>query len=711
MRRPMPVVLQLEMADCGAACLAMTLEWHGKIVGLPELRDQIGTGAVGSRASTILDAGLRHGLLGRGVRLEPESLKFLPRGSILHWSLAHFVVYDGLSRKGVRIVDPAVGRRVIGPKEFSRQFTGVALILEPGEGFRPGGRRDNRIWHYYCRRILERRRALGRVALVSAFVQLFGLALPLFTGLLVDQVLPNRDLDLLTVVAAGAASLVLFQILASLTRSYLLLNLRTSFDAELSMDFVSHLVRLPYSFFLRRSVGDLTSRYASNRMIMDMLTSASLSTLIDGMLVISYLGLILAISPVLGLLVSTLGVLHLGGFLVSYRRIRELQSQDLEAQARAQSQLIGMVQGMESLKASGYETLAVRRWSHRLIDALNIGLARGRLSASVDAWRYALDVGAPLAILIAGAWLVLQSRLTLGTMLAANGLALGFLRPFSGLLSTAFRMQELRSHVERVQEVITTPGEIVASARTAPTLRGDIAVESVSFRYDKSGPEILREVSFRISAGQTLAVVGKSGAGKSTLARLLIGLDRATTGRILYDECDLVEVEPNSLRSQIGIITQRSHLFGTTIRDNIALFDPHVSQEAMVEAAILAQIHDDIERLPMGYATPLLDGAPSLSGGQRQRIAIARALVRKPAILVLDEATSELDTVTESRIMSGIRGLGCTRVVIAHRLSTVEHADLIVVLDDGRVSESGSHRELVGASGVYASLIAAQSVG
>jgi len=705
----MPFVRQLEVADCGAACLAMTLQWHGRIVALQELRECVGTGAIGARASAILDAGERYGLRGRGVRLEPDALHFLPRGSILHWALTHFVVYDGISRRGVRIVDPAGGHRVIGHEAFGRQFTGVALIFEPGEDFRTGGRRDHRIWDYYFRRIAGHRGELAQIATASVLVQFFGLALPLFIGILVDRVVPVRDHDALVVVALGAFSLVLFQILAVLTRAHLLLHLRTRLEGELLMDFMHRLMRLPYGFFIRRTVGDLIARYLSNRMIQGVLTGTTLSALFDGAPALLYLVLVLAISPALGLLVAGLALLQLFGFLSSYRQTRTLQYEELEAQAQLHGQLQGMIQGIESLKASGSEQRALTRWSHRLVDALNVGIKRDRLGANVDTWRFALEAATPLSVLIAGAWLVLHDRLTLGTMLAASGLAAGFLRPFGSIVATAVHLQKLRGHVDRVQEVIATPPEASGPVSAAPAIRGDIAVERVSFRYDSSAPEILRDVSLDIPAGRAIAIVGRSGAGKSTLARLLVGLESPTTGRILYDGRDLRELDLTSVRSQIGIVTQRAHLFGTTIRDNIALFDPDVSQEAIVGAAMRAEIHDDIQRLPMRYETPLLDGAPSLSGGQKQRIVLARALVRRPTVLLLDEATSELDAVTESRIMAGILELGCTRVIIAHRLSTVVHADLIVVLDQGRVSEAGTHRELVGANGVYSSLVAAQS--
>jgi ABC-type bacteriocin/lantibiotic exporter with double-glycine peptidase domain len=658
-RRRIPYVQQMEAADCGAACLAMTLGYHGRQVPLKETREVTGSGRGGVSARAILEAARQYGLRGRGVKLEPEDLRYLPPASILHWGLDHFVVLDRVTRKGVRIVDPAVGPRLVPWTRLAEQFTGIALTLEPGDRFEEGGHVPTGL-RGYLTKLLAHRALFTRVIVISLMVQLFALSLPLLTGVLVDEIVPLEDRQLLTVLAVGLLAVVGFHLVATLLRSHLLLYLRTVLDTQLSLGFMDHLVSLPYA-------------------------------------------------PPMGLLVLMLGGLQVGLFLFARRRYRELTSQDLEVRSRSQSQLVEMLSGMETLKALGSERRSVERWSHRFVDELNVSLARGRLVAWIGSLRGALEIGSPLAVLAFGGYQVLDGRLSLGLMLALNALAIGFLGPLSNLVSTALGLQELRSHIERLEDVMTTPPEQDAEQVSSPErLAGAIALERVSFRYGPRQRLVLQEVSLTIEPGQKIAIVGKSGAGKSTLARLMVGLYRPDSGRIVYDDFDLAGMDLQAVRSQIGVVTQSAHIFGTSIRSNIALADPAIPMERVVEAARLAEIHDEILALPMGYDTLLIDGGASLSGGQRQRIALARALVRRPGILLLDEATSDLDTITESRVMENLVGLQCTRIFIAHRLSTVVDADLILLLDSGRLVESGTHAELLAREGPYAELVAAQ---
>jgi len=709
--RRIPVVQQDTSMDCAAACLTMLLGYHGKPLPLADVRQVVGSGRDGATAEALLAAARWFGLRGRGVRIDRvEELAALEPGAILHWRFSHFVVLEQLRGDRLTIVDPAGGRRVVSSREARRSFTGVALLFEPAEDFeRTTAGAPRRGLRRYLQPLLARSGSLARVLAMSFLVQLFALAVPLLIGVLVDRVVPHQDVDLLVVLAFGLAALVGFNLLAVLIRSHLLLDLRTRLDAQLTLDFVDHLVALPYSFFQERSPGDLMMRMNSNATVREILTAGALSTVLDGLLVSLYLVVLVIASPQLSLLVLVLALLRIALLLVTRARQKELMTQSLETQSAAQSYQVQMLAGIETLKASGSEDRAVEHWSNLFVDTLNVSLARGRLQAVIDALLAGLAMASPLAILIYGARQVFAGALTLGEMLALNALAAGFLVPLTQLVTTAFQFQFLDSYLDRIDDVMQTPREQEPGASRPPgPLRGAIRLERVSFRYGPAAPAVVRDVSVDIPRGSFVAVVGRSGAGKSTLANLLVGLYRPSEGRILFDESDLAELDLRTVRSQLGVVPQYPYLFGMSIRANIVLADPALPLSRVVEAARLAHIHEDIQAMPLAYDTLLSDGGASLSGGQRQRLALARALVTRPAILLLDEATSALDAITESAIQAELARLRCTRIVVAHRLSTIRHADLILVMDEGRIVEYGTHGELAASGGTYAELIAQQ---
>ncbi|MBW8876400.1 MAG: peptidase domain-containing ABC transporter [Acidobacteria bacterium] len=707
--RRVPYVQQTTPSDCGAASLTMVLAYHGKHLRLDEVRKITGFGRDGADALALLSAGRIFGLRGRGVKVEEvDDLRFLPPGSILHWQFNHFLVFERMTRDGAEIVDPGGGRRKVSREELGRSFTGVALMFETGEDFEPQEGQPRRL-DRFIRLLKEQSGVLQRVLVTSAMLQLFALAMPILIGVLVDRVIPQGDVQLLTVLGAGLAVIVGFSFLSSLLRSYLLLYMRTHLDARMTLEFLDHLVDLPYAFFQQRSAGDLIMRLSSNSTVREILTSGALSGVLDGLLVTVYLVLLFVASPTMGVLVLVLGALRIGLFLFTRKRTRDLMSRSLQTEAKSQSYQVNLLAGIETLKASGAEHRSVEQWSHLFVDVLNVSLSRGRLQAFVDSTLSALGTASPLVILVWGAVQVLQGHLTLGTMLAMNALAAGFLTPLSTLITNAFQFQLLGSYLDRIEDVLETPREQDPSTvNPAPRLKGNIRLENVSFRYGPFAPWAVQEVSIDIPAGRFVALVGRSGAGKSTLASLLVGLYTPTEGRILFDGIDLSELDLRSVRRQVGVVPQHPYLFGNSIRANVTLSDPTLPLSRAVEAAKLAHIHDDILAMPMGYDSILADGGASLSGGQRQRLALARALVHRPAILLLDEATSALDTRTEREIQRELEGLRTTRIVIAHRLSTIRHADLILVMDDGRLVEQGRHDELIARDGVYASLVAAQ---
>ena len=614
-RRRVPYIQQTSAADCGAACLAMVLAYYGKQVRLDEIRDLIGTGGRGTSALRLLESGRWHGLRGRGVKVENTSdLEYLECGAILHWELRHFVVFEEFTSRGAHIVDPAFGRRHVTHEELKHSLTGVALSFQPTEDFEPVGKRSHGMGRY-LREISAHSGLVGRLLVSSVVLQLLALALPILTGLLVDRVVPRGDYQLLSILSAGLAAIVIFNFLISLIRARLMLYLRTQLDAKITLKFLEHLINLPYAFFQQRSAGDLMMRLNSNAHIREILTSSTLSGLLDSSLVSLYLILLFFTHVPMSLLVLGLGLLRVVLFLLIRRRQRELMSESLQAQARSRSYQIEMLAGIETLKAQGAERRAVSHWSNLFVDELNVTLARGRLDAIFNSLLGALDTGSPLIILTFGGLQVLQGDLSLGTMLALSALATGLLAPLSALVSTGVQLQLLGSYLERINDVLETPREQQPEEVTpAPQLTGRITLEAVSFRYSPLLPPAIDDVSIDITPGSFVALVGVSGAGKSTLARLLLGLYQPSAGRILYDGIDLATLDLPSVRGQLGIVPQQPYLFAGTVRQNIAQAAPHLPLERLVEAARLAHLHDEILAMPMGYETVLADGGSSLSG-------------------------------------------------------------------------------------------------
>jgi ABC-type bacteriocin/lantibiotic exporter with double-glycine peptidase domain len=617
------------------------------------------------------------------------------------------VVFEQVTKSGIVILDPSQGRRHVREDELARRFTGIALTFELTESFQSEGKEPDFAWRF-ARTVLQSDGLLPRIVVTTLILQLFVLATPVLTGAIVDQVVPNRDYRLMVVLEAGLVSFMAFYFLGRFVRGHLLLHLRTRLDMKMTIGFLAHVVRLPYAFFQLRSPGDLMARLYSNVNIRDVLANGALSAVLDGTMVFLYLILLLVVSPKLALVVTALAIGQVMTFLLIRKRQFELQAEGLRKQAETRAYHVDLFTGIETIKAMGCEDGAVRRFSDLFIAETNVAVAGGKLNALFDALLSTLGVSNPLLTLAFGAHLVLDGKLTLGSMLAINALANNFLTPVVNLVRSAQQVSLLGTYYERIDDVLQSAPEQADGVGARRRLSGRIALEQVSFSYGKTLPPVLRDVSVDVRPGQFVAIVGPSAAGKSTLGSLLFGLYQPAAGRILYDGLDLNGLDVRSVRQQMGIVTQRTVLFGGSIRDNITMRDDSIPLDQVIGAAQLAALDEEINAMPMGYHTLLLDGGASLSGGQRQRLALARALVRKPRILLLDEATSALDTATEGVVQRALASLECTRIVIAHRLSTIMNADLILVMDNGRIVERGTHEELV-RGGLYRKLVTVQS--
>ncbi|GAB3158675.1 NHLP family bacteriocin export ABC transporter peptidase/permease/ATPase subunit [Amycolatopsis stemonae] len=707
--RRLPVLLQLSATECGAACLAMMLGYHGRATQVSECREFFGAARDGITARALVQAARSFGLRTKVFSLDLPALPRLELPVIAHWSFNHFVIIEAKLRKGYRIVDPAFGRRVVGDDEFAREFTGVVITVAPGPAL-AGRRPGQSAWSVYLRQVLRMRgwrRMLAQVVGASLVLQATALAVPALTKVLVDYVIPLRLTDVLGIIAVGAVLIVLTNLVAAYLRSAMLIYLQGRFDTQIMLGLFGHLLSLPYTFFAQRTSGDLLLRLGSSAAIREMLTGQALSAVLDGGFVLVFLVVLATQSWVFGLLAFGIGAVQVVVLLVTARPLRDLTQRYLVAQAESQSFGVQLLKGIGTLKASGVEDRVLDFWSNLFHRELGFSLRRNQYAAVVDTILTALRTLAPLLLLTVGMVSVVDGTMPLGTMLALIAIATAFLTPLASLVTTGQQLQLAGAHLRRIVDVIEAEPEPVAPVPDV-RLSGRLELSGVTFSYDPHGPRVLHDVSFTAEPGEKIALVGRTGASKSTLALLLLGLYHPTGGTIRYDGKPLAELGIDGVRRQFGVVLQEPFLFNGSIRANISIGDPAMPLEKVVEAATLAGIHDEIERMPMRYETLLGEGGSGLSGGQRQRLALARALATTPTFLLLDEATSHLDLATEALVDHNLSALACTRIVIAHRLSTVQNADRILVLDQGRVVEAGRHEELLELGGHYAGLVRTQ---
>ncbi|MFT3696205.1 MAG: peptidase domain-containing ABC transporter [Kofleriaceae bacterium] len=706
-KKAVPFTQQLEWTDCGAASLCMVMAFHGKEVKLAEVREAMGIGRDGVSAKAILDTAEKYGLTGRGIKVNIEQVKLLKQATILHWEFNHFVVFDRIVKDGVRIVDPATGPRDVTMADFARQFTGVAIELLTTARFTKQKFEKGRLKRYVDE-LLSEKGLFSRIVVISLFLRLLALAMPLVTGMIIDKVVPRADYSLLYVCLATIAGMTIFNIISEVVRSFILLHLRIALDTRMTLGFLDHMVSLPYSFFQRRSTGDLMMRVDSNGTVREIVTSKSMSAILDGLFVLLYAGVIFYVNPLLGIITILMSGVEALVFLCARPTYQRLLAADLDKQAKAHSYMVQLLGGIETLKCAGAERLGLEKWSNLYTDEVNVKMQRARVSSYVDSIRGAVASLGPMLILTIGATSVMSDKLTIGTMLAMNSLATSLFGPLSALVSSALELQLVKGHMDRIDDVLQTPVEQDRDAVVQPPrLRGHVTVKNLSFKYGEQAPLVVQNVSLEIPPGSSVALVGPSGSGKSTLLNLLSGLYKPVAGEVHYDQKPLHDMDLRSVRQQIGIVPQHPFIFGGTMRENIALASPGAQLDRIQYAAKVACLHDDIAEMPMNYDTIISDGGGSLSGGQRQRVAIARAVLRNPTLMLLDEATSALDNSTEKKVTAGLETLRCTRITVAHRLSTIRNCDLIVVMEKGKVVETGNHDQLVAKGGLYAALLAA----
>ncbi len=683
LRRKVPQILQSEASECGLATLAMVGGYHGLHVDLPWLRQHYGLPAHGAHLGQLVAIARALQLDSRPLTLDLDELKALRLPCILHWDFNHFVVLVAVQRRRLVIHDPAAGRRQIPLSEASRHFTGVALELWPATGFQPRTRRQRlKLWPLLSQ-VRGLRPALAKIFALSLVIEAINLLTPVGTQLVMDHVIVARDQGLLVTICLGLLFFTLFRSFVATLRAWTGIVLGAVIDVQWKAGLFEHLLRLPLAYFEKRKLGDIQSRFGSLNTVRSTLSTQMVSGIIDTVMSVGLLVMLLLYGGWLAWVVIGFTAIYAGLRLATYRSYRQASEEQIVKEARAGSHFMETLYGIATLKALGLTASRARLWLNMNVEAINARIHITRLDmlfGGIGTFIAAID---QIAILWLGARQVIDNRMTLGMFVAFNAYRGQFSDRAGNLVSLAMQLRMLSLHSERLSDIAMSEPEPEAPPRRllAAEARAGIELRDLGFQYDLAAPPIIHRLNLRIEAGESVALTGPSGLGKTTLMKLMCGLLVPTEGRIFVNQLDIHKAGINNYRDQIACVLQDDKLFAGSVADNIAGFSEDIDRDRVSECAVRCHIHDEIMHLPMGYETLVSELGGSLSGGQRQRLLLARALYRQPKILFLDEATSHLDLDNEARINAAIGALSITRVIIAHRPSTIASADRAIALD------------------------------
>jgi ATP-binding cassette subfamily B protein RaxB len=687
-RGRLPLVLAGEAAECGLACLAMIARFHGHDIDLNGLRQRFSLSLAGTSLGSMMTLADSIGLSPRALRVELSALQRVLAPAILHWDLNHFVVLERATPKGITIHDPAVGRRKLGLTEVSKHFTGVVLELTPSAELVPVSARAPMKLSMLWSKLRGAGSAFMQVMILSLALQIATFAMPFQLQLVVDEAIFRADADLLTVLALGFGALVLVQSGLEALRNWALKVFGSLLTFQVVGNLVRHLMRLPADFFEKRHVGDIMSRLGSVQPIQDAITRGVVASIIDGLMAILAAAILFFYSTTLAFVVLAAVLLSLLLAALLYPAQRARVEEEIVAKAKESTLLMETVRAATTIKLQGREAERESHWRNRYAEVINTGLAVGKLQITQSFLQAAITGLQTVIVIFLAARMILKGEgFSVGMLFAFLSFRQTFTDRTLGLINQAVQFRLLKLHLERISDIVVTTADVRQDAPPAIAVRGALRFRAVSFRYGVADPFVLEDVDLDIAPGEFVAITGPSGSGKTTLLKLLLGLHQPTAGSIELDGQRATLDLWRAWRAQVGVVMQDDRLLSGTLADNIAFFDPDLDMDRVVAAAKAAQVHEDIARSPMQYLALVGDMGTTLSAGQRQRVLLARALYRRPKLIVFDEGTANLDEETEGMVWELIAGMPITRIVAAHRQALVHSAGKIYRVEKRRITQ------------------------